>query len=151
MGGLATASSERDRCTSVVLATAGYLCTTTGTAVFSERPTVVCRSSCEGSNDGEWPFHFFVSSILRAERFFDCQRVLYFTACFSRWSSASLTAMIISLAWARPTSGPLGGLIWISALWRCFSTARITLVSNLSPRILRILGGPVSTSLRCAG
>src|SRR5689334_24894486 len=38
----------------------------------------------------------------------------------------------------------------ISALWRCFSTARITLVSNLSPRILRIFVRPVSTSLRMA-
>ena len=28
----------------------------------------------------------------------DCQRVLYFTACFSRWSRASLTAIIMSLA-----------------------------------------------------
>src|ERR1700758_4943806 len=56
--------------------------------------------------------------------------------------------MDMSLACARPTRGPLRGLIVISALWRCFSTARITLVSNLSPRILRILVRPVSTSLR---
>src|SRR5208283_5045677 len=87
MGRMATASSERTRWTSVVLATGGYRCTATGTAVFSVRPTLVCvpvPSSC-----GEWPFHFFTSSLLRAERFLDCQRVLYFTACFSRWSRAS--------------------------------------------------------------
>src|SRR5215471_11089355 len=58
--------------------------------------------------------------------------------------------MDMSFACARPTSGPLRGLIVISALWRCFSTARMTLVSNLSPRILRILVRPVSTSLRMA-
>src|SRR5258708_9529089 len=49
------------------------------------------------------------------------------------------------------TMGPFGGSIVISALcWR-FSTARITLVSNRSPRILRILLRPVSTSLRMLG
>src|SRR5882762_4954797 len=47
--------------------------------------------------------------------------------------------------------GPWGGSIVISALcWR-FSTARITFVSNRSPRIFRILLIPVSTSLRMAG
>src|SRR5882724_10982877 len=50
-----------------------------------------------------------------------------------------------------PTSGPLRGLMVISALWRCFSMARMTLLSNLSPRILRILDSPVSTDLRRAG
>src|SRR6266702_2020040 len=50
-----------------------------------------------------------------------------------------------------PTSGPLRGLMVISALWRCFSMARMTLLSNLSPRILRILDRPVSTDLRRAG
>src|SRR6476661_1822383 len=39
----------------------------------------------------------------------------------------------------------------ISALWRCFSMARITLLSNLSPRILRIFVKPVSTDLRRVG
>src|ERR1700674_3476836 len=57
----------------------------------------------------------------------------------------------MSPAWASPTRGPLRGLIVISALWRCFSTARTTLVSNLLPRILRILTRPDSTSLRMAG
>src|SRR5271169_1131118 len=57
----------------------------------------------------------------------------------------------MSLVWAIPTIGPLGGSIVISALWRRFSTARITLVSNRSPRILRILLRPVSTSLRMVG
>src|ERR1700716_1591469 len=47
--------------------------------------------------------------------------------------------------------GPCGGSIVISALCRRFSTARITLVSNRSPRILRILLRPVSTSLRMVG
>ena len=47
--------------------------------------------------------------------------------------------------------GPLRGVMVISALWRCFSTVRMTLVSNLSPRILRSLVRPVSTSLRMAG
>src|SRR5581483_8143631 len=51
---------------------------------------------------------------------------------------------------ASATSGPLRGLIVISALWRFFSTVRITFVSNLSCRILRILVRPVSTSLRMA-
>src|SRR5579864_8626763 len=121
----------------------------TGTAVVSDAPTLAWTSVSSAAV--EWPFHFFTSSLLRAERFLDCQRVLYFTACFSRWSRAWLTAMDISLAWARPTSGPLRGLMVISALWRCFSTARMTLVSNLSPKILRIFARPVSTSLRMAG
>src|SRR5580704_9604867 len=57
----------------------------------------------------------------------------------------------MSPAWASPTRGPLRGLMVISALWRCFSTASTTLVSNLLPRILRILVRPDSTSLRMAG
>src|SRR5580658_6272332 len=57
----------------------------------------------------------------------------------------------MSVVWASPTIGPFGGLIVISALWRRFSTARITLVWNRSPRILRILLRPVSTSLRTFG
>src|ERR1700693_960680 len=57
----------------------------------------------------------------------------------------------MSPACARPTSGPFRGLMVISALWRCFSTARTTLVSNLSPKILRIFAKPVSTSLRIEG
>src|ERR1700733_1646306 len=60
-------------------------------------------------------------------------------------------ADFISPAWAMPTSGPFRGLMVISALWRCFSTARVTLPSNLSPRILRILARPVSTDLRRVG
>src|SRR5258708_34859494 len=57
----------------------------------------------------------------------------------------------MSAVWASPMMGPWGGSIVISALcWR-FSTARITLVSNRSPRILRILSRPVSTSLRMLG
>src|SRR6266446_8603641 len=57
----------------------------------------------------------------------------------------------MSAVWASPMMGPWGGSIVISALcWR-FSTARITLVSNRSPRILRILLRPVSTSLRMVG
>src|SRR6267378_3063368 len=57
----------------------------------------------------------------------------------------------MSAVWASPMIGPWGGSIVISALcWR-FSTARITLVSNRSPRILRILLRPVSTSLRMVG
>src|SRR6266699_5522712 len=57
----------------------------------------------------------------------------------------------MSVVWASPMIGPWGGSIVISALcWR-FSTARITLVSNRSPRILRILLRPVSTSLRMVG
>src|SRR5712672_1733019 len=39
----------------------------------------------------------------------------------------------------------------ISALWRCFSTVRMTFVSNLSPSILRIFVRPSSTSLRMVG
>src|SRR6266853_3829600 len=57
----------------------------------------------------------------------------------------------MSLACASPTMGPLRGRIVISALCLCFSTARTTLVSNLSPRILRIMLSPVSTSLRMMG
>src|SRR5262249_39690118 len=41
IGRKATASEDCVRCTSVVLATAGYLCTTTGTEVFSVRPTAI--------------------------------------------------------------------------------------------------------------
>src|ERR1700756_4738703 len=47
--------------------------------------------------------------------------------------------------------GPWGGSIVISALCRRFSTARITFVSKRSPRSLRILLIPVSTSLRMVG
>src|SRR5580692_7705942 len=57
----------------------------------------------------------------------------------------------ISPVWAIPTMGPWGGSIAISALCRRFSTASVTLVSNPSPRILRILLRPVSTSLRMLG
>src|SRR5208282_4599495 len=57
----------------------------------------------------------------------------------------------MSLVSANPTMGPWGGSIVISALWRRFSTARVTLVSKRSPRILRILLRPVSTSLRMMG
>src|SRR5579871_864003 len=39
----------------------------------------------------------------------------------------------------------------ISALCRCFSTARMTLTSKLSPRIFPIFVRPVSISLRIAG
>src|SRR5271157_3935780 len=94
----------------------------------------------------DWPSNF-----LTALRFLLSHLVLYLSACLCRWSSASLTADTMSVVWASPTIGPLGGLIVISALcWR-FSTARITLVSNRSPRILRILLRPVSTSLRMVG
>src|SRR3989454_33415 len=141
MGRMATASSERTKWTSVDLATAGNLCTTTGTLVASASPTAVWSFSW-----APLPFHFLCSW-----RFLLRQRVLYLTACFSRCSSASLTAAVMSPACARPTRVPLRGLMVISALWRCFSTARITLVSNLSPRILRIFARPVSTDLRMAG
>src|SRR5271169_872082 len=98
------------------------------------------------SPSNDWPSNF-----LTALRFLLSHFVLYLSACFCRWSRASLTADIMSAVWANPTMGPFGGLMVISALcWR-FSTARITLLSNRSPRILRILLRPVSTSLRTGG
>src|SRR5271166_2070753 len=94
----------------------------------------------------DWPSNF-----LTAFRFLLSHLVLYLSACFCRWSRASFTADTMSVVCAIPTIGPLGGAIVISALCRRFSTARITLVSNRSPRILRILLRPVSTSLRMLG
>src|ERR1700729_309385 len=124
--------------------------------VCSDRPTATPTDSCDPS-----PFHFPAVEVLELWflgfgllwlwRFLVRQRVLYLTACFSKCSRASLTAEGMSPAWASPTSGPLRGLMVISALWRCFSTARTTLVSNLLPTILRILVRPDSTSLRMAG
>src|ERR1700730_2610519 len=106
MGRLATASWGRSRWTSVDLATAGNLCTTIASSPVSARPTAVGKLSC-----APLPFHFLCSW-----RFLLRQRVLYLTACFSRCSSASLTADFMSPAWATPTRGPLRGLIVISAL-----------------------------------
>src|SRR5690349_21345575 len=143
MGRRATASSECTRCTSVDLATAGNLCTTIGTTAL---PSIFSAAVGRLSSAGSLPFHLRPSC-----RFLARQRVLYFTAWVSRCSRASLTAATMSPACASPTRGPLRGLMVISALWRCFSTARITLVSNRSRRIFLIFARPVSTSLRILG
>src|SRR5438552_366791 len=110
IGRVATASSERTRWTSVDLATAGNLCTTSEISVVSASPIAVGRLSC-----APLPFHFFCW-FLCSWRFLLRQRVLYLTACFSRCSRAWLMADFMSHNWAIPTRGPLrvqdsGGLL----------------------------------------
>ncbi len=66
-------------------------------------------------------------------------------------SIAWLTATIMSVASARPTSCPRRRFTVISAMLRCFSTVRMTLLLKFSPRILVSLPRPDSTSSRTAG
>ena len=141
---MATASSGRTRCTSVVFATAGNLCTTISTEDGAE--SADADAARLASSGLAWPFH-----LPWLRRFFVMIRVLLRTACFSRCSIASPIAAVISPACANPTSEPNRELTVISALCRRFSTARMTLASNLLRRILRSLARPSSISLRLAG
>src|SRR4051812_5134780 len=141
IGRNATDSWLFTRCASLVCMVAGNRCTSTGTAAVDVAPTAICISSCGASR-----FHFdFVT------RFVSRLRPLIFSTCFSMCSSAWPIATDISTDSASPTIGLVRRVIVISAIRRCFSAVKMTLLLKLSPRILPSLVSPVSTVLRMAG
>ena len=97
-------------------------------ALASDRPTAARNASCGAS-----AIPFLVARSLVIVAFLGAPAGLVLDRLLLQMIEGLADGEVMSPAWASPTSGPLRGLIVISALWRCFSTARITLVSNLSP------------------